>query len=271
MRQVFASARLENVEAVAKLLADEGIEVRIQGGRSFRGGIRGDFSYRDGHGGGERPSVWVVRTDEQTRARALLREHGLLQTPDRSTSFLGSTPHARPPADAGRAPSRGRFLLLAALGVAMVAAFFAGRGLREPREPRADVSPSTFPDPGAPGGLAPIPEEVVPEVHVIAVPPALARVLFAIEAAGDAAPGCLAIDGRDPPPGVVDALAAAGMPATPASACPDGAGVLDVARWRTDGSGRGTVELRLGDAPARVLAVRREGPEWHVEGTPPAE
>ena len=40
MRQVFTSARLENVEAVADLLRAEGIEVQITNGRSYRGSRR---------------------------------------------------------------------------------------------------------------------------------------------------------------------------------------------------------------------------------------
>ena len=45
MRQVFASARLENVEAVAGLLRAEGIEVKISDGRSYRGNRRGTFRF----------------------------------------------------------------------------------------------------------------------------------------------------------------------------------------------------------------------------------
>ena len=40
MRQVFSSARLENVEAVAKLLGDADIEVRVTDGRSYKGNLR---------------------------------------------------------------------------------------------------------------------------------------------------------------------------------------------------------------------------------------
>ena len=79
MRQVFSSARIENVEAVARMLEDAGIEVRISNGRSYRGAIRGNFSYRDGVDGRPRPAVWVLRSDPQPAARPLLREAGQLQ------------------------------------------------------------------------------------------------------------------------------------------------------------------------------------------------
>ena len=44
MRQVFTSPRLENVEAVAKMLRDAGIEVKITEARSYRGNRRSSFS-----------------------------------------------------------------------------------------------------------------------------------------------------------------------------------------------------------------------------------
>ena len=48
MRQVFSSLRLENVEAVATLLRDAGIEVRITNGRSYKGKMRSRASARAG-------------------------------------------------------------------------------------------------------------------------------------------------------------------------------------------------------------------------------
>ena len=47
MRQIFSSPRLENVEAVAKMLSDAGIEVRITDGRTYKGALRGNFRYSD--------------------------------------------------------------------------------------------------------------------------------------------------------------------------------------------------------------------------------
>ena len=45
MRQVFTSTRLENVEGVAKLLGEHGIETKITQGRSWKGNSRREFSY----------------------------------------------------------------------------------------------------------------------------------------------------------------------------------------------------------------------------------
>ena len=78
MRQVFSSPRLENVERVAQLLEDAGIQTRVTHGRSYRGGLRGNFSYREGAESKPVPAVWVVRSslsDELADglAKALLR------------------------------------------------------------------------------------------------------------------------------------------------------------------------------------------------------
>src|SRR5690606_16562705 len=77
MRQIFSSMRVENVERVAQLLRDEGIEVRISNGRSYKSGRNRTFSYRDAPSGRSQPTLWVVRSDDQVRARQLMRDLGL--------------------------------------------------------------------------------------------------------------------------------------------------------------------------------------------------
>ena len=72
MRQVFTSSRLENVEGVAQLLREAGIEVRVTNDRSYKGNRRSSFSYREETG--ERPTVWVIRSEDQLRARDLKPE-----------------------------------------------------------------------------------------------------------------------------------------------------------------------------------------------------
>ncbi len=78
MRQVFSSPRLENVEGVVQLLKDAGIEVRVTHGRAFEGKRRRRFSYRDNDA--PQPTVWVVNSADQVRARVILRDAGLLDT-----------------------------------------------------------------------------------------------------------------------------------------------------------------------------------------------
>lgn len=124
MRQVFSSPRLENVEGIAKMLRDEGIEVRITHGRSFKGTIRGDFSYRESMRTGPLPAVWVVKSEDQPRARELLRGAGLLETTRTpGDSFLATTIHeAKPdmPATPQQRAFRLKLALLLAIGIALV-------------------------------------------------------------------------------------------------------------------------------------------------------
>ena len=268
MRQVFSSARLENVEAVAKLLADEGIEVRIENGRTFRSSIRGNFSYRDGDGGGTKPSVWVVRSDDQPRARQLLRDAGLLDAaPSSKNSFLPSTGHAAGAA-APRKRNRMRFGLLVLVAIAIAVA------LNPLRDPGGWDLPAPRPAAQAPAALDPSLLPVVTSAdtaHLIPTPPALAAMLASRELARS--PGtalCLSIDGADPGDAALAALREAGLDPAPASACPaDGAPLaVAVSGYRTDGSGSGTVEVevaRPGQAPATTrFEVRRDEDQWQV-------
>ena len=87
MRQIFTSPRLENVEGVARLLNEHGIETWISEGRSYKGARRREFSFRDG-GGGPQPAVWIVKAEDQTRARELLREAGLIDSTRPVDSYL---------------------------------------------------------------------------------------------------------------------------------------------------------------------------------------
>ena len=78
MRKVFSSQRLENVEEVANLLRAEGIAVKIENGRSWKGHRRGNFSYDQRKASSIVPAVWIVRAEDQPRGRQLLRDMGLL-------------------------------------------------------------------------------------------------------------------------------------------------------------------------------------------------
>ncbi len=80
MRKIFTSQRVENAEGVAALLREAGIEVRITNGRSYQSRRRGQFSYLDKKDDSQLPTVWVVRADDQPRAREILRDARLLDT-----------------------------------------------------------------------------------------------------------------------------------------------------------------------------------------------
>ncbi|ANB17449.1 hypothetical protein [Dokdonella koreensis] len=78
MRQIYTSPRAENVERVVALMQQHGIETTTVNRSGWRGGSWKRFSYSAG--GRDRddwPQVWVVRADDQVRARQVLRDSGL--------------------------------------------------------------------------------------------------------------------------------------------------------------------------------------------------
>jgi hypothetical protein len=128
MRQVFTSPRLENVEAVAKILNDAGIETRLTDAQTWNRATKRDYSYSDRSGGSgyKWPAVWVVRGAEYGEARRVLREAGVLLPTTRGPDLGGYTPAAKPaptPLMSGATKFR-----LALLAIAVIAA--AVQGLR---------------------------------------------------------------------------------------------------------------------------------------------
>jgi len=80
MRQLFTSPRLENVETVARLLADAGIEHKVSGGRSYKAYSRRQFSFSDKSAGDpEQAAVWIIKSDDYKRAREMMHDLGLLE------------------------------------------------------------------------------------------------------------------------------------------------------------------------------------------------
>ena len=281
MRQLFSSARIENVEAVARLLEEAGIEVRISNGRSYRGAIRGNFSYREGTGSGPRPAVWVIRSDQQPEARRMLREAGLLQeTTNRGESFLPPPPSlAGGTASPLSARGGGRFRYGLLMGVAVMVALVMiayrasrGDGDADPGMAAAPAvsapatapaaAPVASPDPAVMPMIASLPDDA----FVVATPPALAATLLRAElAAAGSRRACLAIDGSDPDPALLQALADEGLDVAAGSTCGEGRLAVAVSGYATDGSGSGTVQLAVGDEEPQALAVRREGRDWLYE------
>jgi len=79
MRQMYTSLRLANVEGVAQLLNDAGIETKITHGRSYKKVSRREFSFRDKPGdAGSQPAVWVIKPEDYFQARQILHGAGLL-------------------------------------------------------------------------------------------------------------------------------------------------------------------------------------------------
>lgn len=274
MRQVFSSTRLENVEGIAKMLEAEGIEVRITHGRSYKGGWGGRRPYRDQDRAGPLPAVWVVRSEDQPRARQLLRDAGLLDsTRGGSDSYLSESMHSGAPAPRGDAPKpqrrafRYKIALLIAIVVAVALAWNASRKT-------ADEVPVAAPAPAPAAPSTKAPAEPVPNAYPVDTPPALATTLASTELDVHAVKvACLRIDGA---PADEDTLQRWKLPAGLQLDCTDTADaatlVLDVRGYRTDGSGTGTVELAVTSAGAdgtpttqvRTLLVRRVEAEWRV-------
>jgi len=265
MRQVFTSARIENVEGVARLLENAGIEVRITHGRSYHGAIRGNFSYHESTRTkrGPEPAVWIIRSEDQPRARQMLREAGLLQsTRQAQGSYLPDTLRSRRSnGDSDSRRPRTLRLKLGLLAVIAVAIGVAFLGLRDRPTPAASQAGST--------AVA----ATSAQSFVIATPPALAETLLRIELEAQTPTlACLGIDGQTPPADVLARLKAPGWTVAALTDCPKGHDArYDVRGYRTDGSGIGTVALDLqhiGEAgeqrETRILQVQRRGDAWHV-------
>ncbi|GAB2513163.1 hypothetical protein [Lysobacter humi (ex Lee et al. 2017)] len=264
MRQVFASARLENVEGVAQLLRDAGIEVRITEGRSYKGNRRRTASY--GEREAARPAVWVVKSEDQARARELLREAGLIDSTRGGGSKLRfrsefGDESTRTPAQ--RRATRIKLALLAGIVIVVVMAFV--RGGRTP--PVVDTARGPF-DGRTAAMLVPVATAVLQSE--------LARV--------DTPVACLSVDGVDAPREVRDALRPRERQTlVPASHCTriadedtgsvhpqskQPATLVEVARFKPTAADAGTVEFTAYHhrmwARYKTLEVRRVQGRWQV-------
>jgi hypothetical protein len=266
MRQVFTSLRLENVEKVAKLLEEQGIEVRVTHGRSFQGNRRRSFSYRDSANEGPQAAVWVVQSDDQPKARALLREMGLLDSGRSPTSYLPDTLLLRDRSDEEAKGRRRAFRIRA--GLLLVIALSLGLGVFVWRKPAQNTATTAANAPAAAANEG---------RYTVATPSALAAMLIDVELrAHEAAVACLSVDGGDPSDTVLEQLQAEERDrARPQSACtaPAADAVwIGIRDYRTDGSGAGTVVVEIADAATaedretqtRTLEVRREDVRWRV-------
>jgi len=268
MRQVFSSARLENVEKVAQMLEEDGIEVRITNGRSYKGKVRRNFSYREGNNEGPQPAVWIVKSEDQPRARQILREAGLLEsTRNPGDSYLAPTFLGVEPAKAMRAPQNKVFKLKVGILLAIVAilGLIMFQTLHKPAAPVA-----------AGGAIGPG-----------ATPPALVQAIFAAEIKpADARVACLTIDGRDAPESLMPALTRSGLAVAPGSSCvrvaAEGMGsysrssrspavLVDIDGFRRTSAD--TAEIRYSAyrhrmrATYKTLEVRQIGGEWRIVRT----
>ena len=276
MRQVFTSPRLANVEAVAKLLEDAGIATKISNGRSYRGKFDRGVSYRD-TGNETHAAVWVMRSEDQPRAREMLREAGLLDStrPDQQRdSFLPE--HLRVggqtevPGARWLSPGRLKVALLIAIALVMVPVALRQRRAapKAPTVAASAAAPAQGPDVLTARTAAPL-------VQRVDVPSALATLLL-VRVAGERgiAQACVEVDEAAPAHRIVTLLAGvADAPrlAEPAQ-CGEGSQLphIRIVDYRTDGSGIGTVRMRVRQGAMQVdqrYEVEREGHDWRVTGS----
>lgn len=204
MRQVFSSQRLENVEAVAALLRDAGIEVRITNGRSYKGAMRSRASYADQSA--PRPTVWVVHSEDHSRAREILRERGLLESTRPADSFLPlSFREADEPADGKTAAQRRmfRFKLVLLGGITVIIVLAMLRGCYAPKQVAAPAAPVVSDRAAREGGT----------------PESLALAVFAREVGRQKMVLCLSIDDADASGAVIAAMKQPSNEVVPASQC----------------------------------------------------
>ena len=87
MREVYRSLRVEQVEGASTLLKEAGIETSIQNGRSYKGGRRRNFSFRETPDSAKSAVLYVTHNGDLPEARRLLREAGLME-PAQRESYL---------------------------------------------------------------------------------------------------------------------------------------------------------------------------------------
>ena len=287
MRRIFTSPRLENVERVAALLKEEGIDARITHGRSYKGGTRSHFTYRDHARTEPEPAVWIVKPDDQPKARALMRDAGLLDSGRSPTSYL-STTTLHGPNDAADPAKRRVFLVKLALLIGIVVvlgvALFAWRKPASTAMPESIAATPTTAPMQAPAPAKELIDNDVETAYRVEVPSALATMLLGAELrAHDNANVCLSMDGADPPATVLASLRAEdGIRIRSRSACAAQPGnavnavnavSMEVREYLTDGSGTGTVQVVIADygkdgkrrMETRTLEVQRDGLQWEVK------
>ena len=267
MRQVFSSLRLENVESVAQLLRDAGIEVRISDGRSYKGNMRSRTSYSDQSA--VKPGVWVVHSEDHIRARDVLRENGLLESTRPTDSFqplsfrMEEERYEKSPGQ----KRMFRFKLVLLAGMALIIVLAMLRGCHAPTQVAAPAAPVVSDHAAKAGGT----------------PESLALAVFAHEVAKEKMVLCLAIDDADAPGAVVAAMKEPSNEVVPISQCvrefdPDRGSyqaatgkpalLVTVRAFKPTGPDAGTVEFESFHhsqyAHYKTLEVKRVGGAWQV-------
>ncbi len=122
MRQIYTSPRLENIQRVVALMAEHGIQTSIANRRGYHGADWKRFSYSTSGDRDAWPQVSVVRSQDQTLARQVLRDAGL-EPATRFADELAASRNAGDPRAHRRASLRVKLVVLALIaGVALLIA-----------------------------------------------------------------------------------------------------------------------------------------------------
>jgi len=113
MRQIYTSPRVENVERIVALLGESGIETRVTNHRSWAGRDYKRSSYSARTDSSDWPQVWIVKAEDQPKARALLREAGIAP----AVRFSDELARSRAPVAGGARASLGMYLRLGLIGL----------------------------------------------------------------------------------------------------------------------------------------------------------
>lgn len=256
MRQVFSSPRLENVERVAKLLRDAGIDTRITHGRSYKGNLRGGFSYRDHTRTDPVPAVWIVKSEDQPAARAILRGSGLLDSTRIETGYSLPAFRSEEPVAPDDLARKRAFRLK--VGLLLVIAMVIALTFVSLRKPHEASPPPIRATPALPAGDAPTPDPLAVAVLAGELPTRADQSI------------CLAVDGRDPSPALLAALPPTPGQVLPASQCvshPD-LPALAIGSFRPATSGAGSIVLERRRSASLLVShtyeVRRDETRWQV-------
>ena len=267
MRQVFSSLRLENVESVAQLLRDAGIEVRITNGRSYKGAMRSRASYSDQNA--PKPAVWVVHSEDHIRAREILRENGLLES-TRPTDSFQPLSFRQEEAVYEKSPAQKRMFRLKLgllAGMAVIIVLSMVRGCYAPKQVAAPAAPVVSDKAAREGGT----------------PESLALAVFAKEVSKEKLVLCLSIDDADASGAVIAAMKQPSNEVVPMSQCVrefdpargsyqaatgKPALLVTVRSFKSTGPDAATVEFESFHhgqyAHYKTLEVKRIGGAWQV-------
>lgn len=112
MRQIYTSPRMENIDRVVALMAEHGIQTSVGNRRGYQGADWKRFSYTARADRDSWPNVSVVRAQDQTLARKLLREAGI-EPATRFADELAAARGVSDPSTHRRASSRIKLVVLA--------------------------------------------------------------------------------------------------------------------------------------------------------------